>query len=174
MHYKRAVSTRPVHPTRDMTTQQRFEYYTKKTDGCWIWIGANFGIRRYGAFYFEGKSGGAHVYAYKAFRGEVAPGMFVCHTCDNPLCVNPDHLFLGTPKENTADMMKKQRGKWPNGDAHHLSKLTDAQVAEVISLRGRMPQREVASIYGVDASHISRLMSGHKRGRVFAHVGSLT
>lgn len=173
-HYKRVTSTRPVRPTRDMTEEQRFWYYTQKTVLCWIWTGANFGSGRYGAFYFGGKTGGAHIYAYKSFKGDIPVGMSVCHTCDNPLCVNPDHLFLGMPKDNTADMLKKGRGRWPRGESHHLAKLNDEQIRTIISLRGKKTQKEVAAIYGVDPSHISRIMSGHKRGRKSVYLGLLT
>lgn len=172
MHYKRATSTRPVHPTRDMTDEERFEHYTEKSDGCWLWVGANFG--RYGAFYADKRTMGAHQYAYRQTHGEIPKGMFVCHRCDTPLCVNPAHLFLGTPLDNTSDMITKGRGKWPNGETHHLAKLSDQEIREILDLRRMMTQKHIAKLYGVDPSHVSRLISGHKRGRKATHDGSLT
>lgn len=164
MHYKRATSTRPIHPTRGMTVAQRFDYYIKRTESCWLWTGATFG--RYGAFFDGKKTIGAHVFAFSQSTGEPPKkGIYVCHSCDNPLCVNPDHLFPGTPLENTQDMMRKSRGRWPNGSAHHKAKLTDDQIQEIMNLKGQAKQKDVAKNFGVDQSHISRLWAGHDRGR---------
>lgn len=172
LHYKRAMSTLPVHPTRDMSPDQRFDYYTNKSDDCWLWTGANFG--RYGAFYFEKKTIGAHTYAYSRIHGEIPKGIFVCHRCDNPLCVNPDHLFLGTPKDNTKDMMSKGRGKWPRGDRHHLAKLSEKDISEIRDLQRAMSQSQIARHYGVSQSQISNICTGSKHGRVSFHNASLT
>ena len=147
-----------------MSADERFDFYTEKSDACWMWKGSH--TRRYGTFWAHGKNIGAHVYAYRRFKGEVAPGMFVCHTCDVPLCVNPEHLFVGTPKDNTQDMMRKNRGAWPRGDQHHLSKLSESDIEEIFQLRKIMTQSAIAKKFGVDQSHISRIVRGHKRGRV--------
>lgn len=173
LHYKRAASTRPASPTRDMSADERFDHYTRKTDGCWLWSGGRFG-ERYGAFYFGGRTIGAHVYSYLRHKGPVPKGWFVCHSCDNPSCVNPGHLFAAPPKGNTDDMMSKGRGRWPRGDGHHLAKLSDAQVAEIRRLSGAMTQAEIAKAFGVTQSHVSRIVSGHKRGRVGDQVEPLT
>jgi hypothetical protein len=151
-----------------MTAEQRFFSYVDQSSDCWNWTGATFGQGRYGAFWFQGKTIGAHIYSFEHHIAHIPTGMYVCHRCDNPRCVNPQHLFLGFPKENTQDMMQKRRGRWPSGDSHHLSKLTNEQVKQIIQLRGEKTQREIAAMFGVDPSHVSRLMSGHKRGRVHA------
>ena len=90
-----------------------------KPDSCWLWNGAVFKVTGYGQF-GSVKSGvfSAHKYSYQLFRGQVPQGMFVCHTCDVRRCFNPNHLFLGTPKDNTDDMMKKGRY---NHNRKHLS-----------------------------------------------------
>jgi hypothetical protein len=83
----------------------------KKTDACWIWEGTL--NRKYGAFrrFIDGKwvMYKAHRYAYEYFKGEIPCKIFVCHSCDNPKCVNPEHLWLGTQQDNIADKMQKGR-----------------------------------------------------------------
>jgi hypothetical protein len=84
-------------------------------DGCWNWTGT-LNWAGYGHLRIGGRKGhwrGAHRIAYEFYRGEVPAGAFVCHSCDNPGCVNPSHLFVGTPLDNTRDMLAKGRGRNP-------------------------------------------------------------
>lgn len=76
--------------------------------GCWIWMAGVYGPG-YGKFYFMGHDQGAHRVAWKLFRGPIPDGMCVLHRCDVRSCVNPNHLFLGTKKENAMDMVSKGR-----------------------------------------------------------------
>lgn len=107
----------------DPRDKARFLKKVRKSDGegCWTWTGARTRSRveassvlPYGQFWCEGKTQSAHRISYKMFRGKIPPGMHVMHGCDNPLCVNPDHLELGYPDENMADKIAKGR-HWRKG-----------------------------------------------------------
>lgn len=87
---------------------ERFWPKVEKTDGCWLWT-ANTRPNGYGLF----GSVGAHRVAYELCVGPIPSGMYVCHRCDNPACVRPDHLFVGTQLDNMRDMVTKGRGRQP-------------------------------------------------------------
>lgn len=172
-HYKRATSSRPVLATRDMTLIERFFHYVEKTDGCWNWTGATFGDGRYGSFWVEGKTVSAHTFSYRHHIGHIPEGMCVCHKCDNPLCVNPNHFFLGTNKDNSRDMVNKGRCRVASGDAHYKTKIAEADIPRIIEMCKTMKQVDVAKLFSVDPSHISRIARGAKRGRAH-HVAPRT
>lgn len=85
-----------------------FEKIKKQKDGCWEWTGCK-SFNGYGRFQIHPKTYKAHKVSYWIFKGNVPDGKLVCHTCDHPCCVNPDHLWLGDPKDNTRDMIMKGR-----------------------------------------------------------------
>lgn len=95
-----------------ITMKERIErrvYFS--IDGCWLWTGKK---RKdidggYGLIKIDGRITRAHRVSYKTYKGPIPKGLFVCHTCDVPLCVNPNHLFVGTLQENNYDMYKKGR-----------------------------------------------------------------
>jgi hypothetical protein len=91
--------------------KNRFFSNIEKTDGCWNWKGCN--IREYGMMFYE-KRIKAHRFSYMIHKGEIEKGKYVCHTCDNPSCVNPEHLYAGTPKQNNDDKIRRGRFK-PRG-----------------------------------------------------------
>jgi hypothetical protein len=93
---------------------ERFWLQVVKTDGCWLWTGA-IDSNGYGKFALPRpwRRVAAHRVSFALHNGELEPGKFVCHACDNPPCVRPDHLFLGTQSDNMRDMLRKGRGRNP-------------------------------------------------------------
>lgn len=95
------------------TTEDRFFSKIDKNseNGCWIWTGSKVS-NRYGGMLVGHKHMLAHRYSYELHKGKIENDLYVCHKCDNGFCVNPDHLFLGTQKDNMCDMIKKGRGRF--------------------------------------------------------------
>lgn len=125
---------------------------------CWNWIGAK-DRNSYPRFNRIGHSPlYVHRAMYKMFKGVIPPGMLVCHHCDNPSCINPEHLFLGTYQDNILDCIRKGRNLT---DYSKRSYLSDEQVDEI-----RNDPRsgfKLAKIYGVHPQNIHRIKSGKRR-----------
>lgn len=147
------------------TLGERFFESIREQDGCWVWQGVldSWG---YGLFYdaHAGKQVRAHRFSYRLHRGEFDQGLKVLHRCDNPPCVNPADLFLGTIADNVADMMKKGRNGHVRGEKHYASKLTRDQVLEIRS--SSLSLRQAAIEYGVSKS----LVAGIRSRRKWSHL----
>jgi predicted XRE-type DNA-binding protein len=125
-------------------------------DECWEWIGVKqFG---YGIFSINGINAKAHRYSWELAHGPIPKGIFACHKCDNRSCVNPNHLFMGTPADNLQDMAQKQRSLL--GERNHKARLTAAQVQEIRNLyaAGNLSQTKIAEQYGVNQTQVSRII----------------
>ena len=130
-------------------------------NGCWHWTGNVFKARGgYGCATFR-KHGiinkRAHRLAWELFRHKITPEHHVLHKCDNPLCVNPDHLFLGNQWSNMRDRDSKNRQN--RGENHGMCKLTEPQALAV--LNDKRPQKEIASDYGISVPTVSDIKRGH-------------
>lgn len=98
-----------------MNDTQRFLAKVKKSTKCWEWTASKDGFG-YGMFSLYGKRQGAHRASWQIFKGQIPKKMYVLHKCDNPSCVRPGHLFIGTQKENVKDAVSKGRHKTNRGD----------------------------------------------------------
>ena len=89
----------------------RFWRYVRKTEYCWIWTGSknSSGPYGYGELYVRGKKVKAHRFSWEIHNGPIPSGLYACHHCDNPPCVRPDHLFIGTQRDNALDCERKNR-----------------------------------------------------------------
>lgn len=122
-------------------------------DACWMWQASTVSNEfPYGRFQANYKRFLAHRYSWMITNGPIDDGMFVCHKCDRPRCVNPTHLFLGTQDDNMRDMLEKGRQpKGAKGELHNMAKLTTEEVMEIRTryATGDIMRRELASEYGV-------------------------
>lgn len=130
-------------------------------DGCWNWSGHK-NADGYGQLWVK-KLWRAHRYAWTLFRGKIPTGKCVLHRCDNPSCVNPDHLFIGTNQDNVDDRKKKNRGCRLYGELNGRAKLSAAQVEKIRSLRAS----------GVTVSELSKKFNTPK-GTISCVVYGLT
>lgn len=147
--------------------------------GCWIWMGAaKADGTGYGGFFLDGKHDGAHRASWRLHRGEMPVSMCVLHRCDTPLCVNPNHLFLGTQIENIKDMDMKGRarrtgpgsGGATRGEKNARALITASIAAEIAALKGTATQAAIGRMFKVS----SQLVGAIHRGELWRHsLGAL-
>lgn len=144
---------------------KRFFSKIEKTDTCWNWIGIKW-PSGYGDFrtYKDNKavSTSAHRYSWELHFGEIPEGMYVLHKCDNRKCVNPDHLFIGSQKENIQDMVNKGRAPINalKGTDNPRSKLTWEQVVEIrrLYIETHLGLAKIGKMFGVSKHSISMIV----------------
>jgi hypothetical protein len=161
-----------IYLRRFLSTEERFLTQVERIPfcSCWFWLGTTKrgGGLPYGKFWLNRKGESAHRASWLLFRGPIAKDMFVCHLCDVPSCVNPDHLFLGTPKDNTHDMIRKSRDlavrETRRGEKSNFAKLSQEQVLAIKN--DTRYQRVIAAQYGITQSAVSLIKSGANWGHV--------
>jgi hypothetical protein len=138
--------------------------------GCWLWLG---GLQHYdkqasyGGLSFQGKSIAAHRASFEVFKHPVPAGKEVCHSCDNPFCINPEHLFVGTHLENMQDRDKKKRRTAVKGEKNNLAKLTAEQVLEIrVLLEKGIPQQKIAEQFNIVQTAVSLIKNRHNWGHI--------
>lgn len=145
-----------------MTIEERLQsrLQTNEETGCWEFQGNKYEFG-YGQITLDGKSVRAHRLAYSLFVGEIPEGMIVCHTCDNPPCCNPDHLFLGTHADNSKD--KTNKGRQAKGTKLPFTKLPDDCIEQASLLRDEgLSVQEIADMFGCSKGHVYRLLKGSR------------
>lgn len=132
------------------------------TDTCWLWMMST-NLKGYGFFWDpeQKKLVYAHRYAYELFVGPVPDDMLVCHTCDTPPCVHPEHLFLGTNTDNMQDMISKGRSPVRAGVSNPRARLTEDDVHMIRSLykNERVSQSQIARAYGIAQQTVSAIVT---------------
>lgn len=141
---------------RIMTLEEKFSRHVEKTNSCWTWKGYQL-PRGYGMLNHEGKHILAHRASYELYNGPIMNNLWVLHRCDNPSCVNPDHLFLGTPFDNTRDAINKGRIKGRS--------LTNEEVVIMKSLfvTEGYSQAELARMFGASSSAVNDIVRNIRR-----------
>ena len=142
--------------------RERLEYHSmpEPNSGCYLWL-THSNADGYGIIVYKGVRSLAHVAAYREFKGPTN-GLHVLHKCDNPGCINPDHLKLGTNLDNIADKMAKQRQT--RGENVAMSKLKEPQIVEIRA--SKLNHQEAANLYGVSRSLVYQI----RRRMIWKHV----
>ncbi len=154
-----------------MTEDQFWSKVKKPLEGCWLWTGSTAKERGgYGTTYFNQKMWRSHRLAWFLVKGSIPKGKYVLHKCDNPPCVNPDHLWVGTQSDNMQDMHNKGRHPSPGqppGEDHAMAKLTDQQVRDIHRrVEGGERQDQIAKAYKVCVDTVEFIA----RGRTWRHL----
>jgi len=133
-------------------------YKLEVSTGCHVWKNYLYPVG-YGQVKFQGKDYLVHRLVYEFTHGPIPDGMYICHKCDRRACMNPDHLFIGTQKDNIQDMLSK--GRESRGEERWNVKLTEGQVIEIRELlKEGNTQRKIAKEFGVSQMAVSHINTG--------------
>jgi len=147
---------------KHISLEERFWFYTDKIDldDCWEWKANK--RNGYGRIYFDGRLHTAHRISWIIHFGEIPDKLKVLHKCDNPSCVNPYHLFLGTQEDNVHDMCNKNRNKYPIGEQVHKARLSRTSVIKIKRLyeTGKFTLNKLAEDFKVSKGCISHIIKG--------------
>lgn len=144
----------------------RFHGRIKVGIGCWEWQGLK-DSDGYGIIKYHQKNKKSHRVMWEIHYGEIPEGLVVCHKCDNPSCVNPTHLFLGTPAENAQDRSRKGRSGDITGTKNGRAKLDESKVNEIrlFFATGCYTKRQLGRMYGVSDTQIRNIVNAtHWKG----------
>lgn len=159
-HVRKRIAANPA--MQPVNLEIRFARMTDRSGDCWIWKGkeiSNTGVPR---MEIRGRRFSVARAAYRLFKGLIPKDFSVLHHCDQPFCVNPGHLFLGTQADNIADAVRKRRN--PFGERHGNAVLTESDVQRIRS--SHLSKRTLGCIMGVDPKHIYQIRSR----RAWRHV----
>lgn len=144
-----------------MTLEERFFRHVNKTLDCWLWTAAK-NSTGYGFFKLQNpiRHGLAHRVSWELANGSIPAKLCVLHKCDMPGCVNPAHLFLGTLRDNMADMASKNRGKPVHGESHHWAKIDEAAIVIIRKMwQDGITQKEIGREFGIKQPAVSMILS---------------
>ncbi len=146
-----------IQPTKEMPAPERFHsgYTVDQSSGCWLWHRSK-RAGGYGQIKVNGQIIAAHRFSWVLRHGGIPDKLFVCHSCDTPACVNPDHLFLGTARDNSVDMYSK--GRKP-GWIPPMQRLTAEDVIRIREAKQcGASSASLAQTYGVNVSHVNKII----------------
>lgn len=156
-----------------LTLEEKFHKFIspEPNSGCWLWTGSNSGhyytgktYGQYGKITIKGKSRIASRVMYEYSFGPFPKELYVLHKCDNPYCVNPEHLFLGTALDNARDRDRKKRREAPRGINNAGNKISEADVFAIREMDGT--QEEIAQKFGIDQTTVSLI----QRRKLWKHL----
>ena len=134
---------------------------TRLENGCWIWNGAFGGSGRYALVNYKGKLWRVTRLRFELIGAPLSPSEIACHKCDNPKCVNPEHIFIGSTSDNQRDCVSKNRKPLALGAENPCAKIDEAMVREILALlKVRAPQHAIAKRFGITQSNVSCIARG--------------
>jgi hypothetical protein len=139
---------------------KRFWEKVDQTSSCWEWTASRY-HDGYGRFQLDGKSQSAHRVSWTLANGPIPDGECVLHTCDNPPCVRPSHLFLGTQQDNVDDMGAKGRKHDTSGAANPSAKITEEQARDIHRRASEgQPHKLIGKLHGLSRQQVGAIASG--------------